>query len=124
MFSNNLWIEDEQHNLEKLKQVAVNSTPSHTVQPQRARSDSGPQQSTATVDEETTTDWTPEIPFENVSATVYVCMYECLFNCSRNTRMFARTYTFDIQVSVHVCCVCYNNTLANNLLCDVIIYSS
>ncbi|GLV37822.1 Adenylyl cyclase 78C [Carabus blaptoides fortunei] len=66
LFSNNLWIDDEQHNLEKLKQVAVNCTPTDAIQPQRTRSDSGPQQSTVTVDEETTTDWTPEIPFENL----------------------------------------------------------
>lgn len=47
------------------------STPaSPPLPPSRERSDSGIQQST--VDEENTTDWTPEIPFENVRVSVRV----------------------------------------------------
>lgn len=70
LFSNKLWIEDEHHNLEKLKQV-VEAT--HQNIPQRNRSDSGPQNSSTTVDEETVTEWIPEIPFENVRRLLKYC---------------------------------------------------
>lgn len=61
LFSNNLWTEDEQ-NTEKSKQT--NNKTGFIDIPNKELS--GTQPSTASVDEETTTDWIPEIPFENV----------------------------------------------------------
>lgn len=64
IFSNKLWPEDDH-----ISQLSSPKTPSSPSSPppalSRDRSDSGIQQST--VEEENTTDWTPEIPFENVS---------------------------------------------------------
>jgi hypothetical protein len=66
IFSNKLWPEDE-HVVSGLSSPKTPTTPaSPPPQASIERSDSGIQQST--VEEENTTDWTPEIPFENVSA--------------------------------------------------------
>lgn len=66
IFSNNkLWPDDEQmSNISSPKSPSTPTSP--PVPPSRERSDSGIQQST--VDEENTTDWIPEIPFENVNS--------------------------------------------------------
>nr|XP_022908202.1 adenylate cyclase type 8-like [Onthophagus taurus] len=64
IFSNKLWPEDDSPSSNSSPK-----SPSPTFQqpsPSRERSDSGIQHST--VDEENTTDWTPEIPFENLQA--------------------------------------------------------
>ncbi|XP_063922796.1 adenylate cyclase type 8-like isoform X4 [Zophobas morio] len=64
IFSNKLWPEDE-HVVSGLSSPKTPSTPaSPPPQASIERSDSGIQQST--VEEENTTDWTPEIPFENL----------------------------------------------------------
>lgn len=63
IFSNKLWPDDE-----NMTALSSPKTPTSPVSPpllaSMERSDSGIQQST--VEEENTTDWTPEIPFENV----------------------------------------------------------
>lgn len=72
LFSNNLWTEEERSSMEKLKQVSNSTKISSTDIPSKETVDSGPQQSSASVEEETTTDWTPEIPFENVMSTNFL----------------------------------------------------
>lgn len=67
IFSNKLW-PDEENIGSGLSSPKTPSTPaSPPPQGSIERSDSGIQQST--VEEENTTDWTPEIPFENVCFT-------------------------------------------------------
>lgn len=64
IFSNKIWPEEEVNS--NISTPKSPQTPSFSSQPpSRERSDSGIQHSG--IEEETTTDWTPEIPFENVS---------------------------------------------------------
>lgn len=65
-----MWTEEEQPTLQldKLKKIVVTAAPTYVTNPQRERSDSGPQASNTTIEEEPIADWTPEIPFENVSS--------------------------------------------------------
>lgn len=66
IFSNKLWPDDEQNS--NSSTPATPSTPASPPPPvDRERSDSGIHQST--IEDENTTDWTPEIPFENVNLT-------------------------------------------------------
>lgn len=59
-----MWPEDETiSNMSSPKSPSTPASPPPILT--RERSDSGIQQST--VDDENTTDWTPEIPFENVT---------------------------------------------------------
>lgn len=67
IFSNKLWPDDEQISCLSSPKTPV-SVPSPPSIITRERSDSGIQQST--VEEENTTDWTPEIPFENLAHTL------------------------------------------------------
>ncbi|KAL3280965.1 hypothetical protein HHI36_004190 [Cryptolaemus montrouzieri] len=67
IFSNKLWPDEEQSGLSS-SATTPSLPPSPPVPPSRERSDSGIQQST--LEEENTTDWTPEIPFENLHHTL------------------------------------------------------
>ncbi|XP_049822606.1 adenylyl cyclase 78C isoform X2 [Aethina tumida] len=63
IFSNKLWDEEHMSGFNSPKTPSTPATPPQP--PSRDRSDSGIQQSA--VDDENTTDWTPEIPFENLN---------------------------------------------------------
>lgn len=82
IFSNKLWPEDEQFS--NMSSPRSPSTPaSPPPPPSRDRSDSGIQQST--VEDENTTDWTPEIPFENVSYLNSPTAFNIFFAASSNS---------------------------------------
>lgn len=70
LLEKNLWTENNHHQLKK--QLSNIKIP-HIELP-KEQIDSGPQPSGGSVEEETTTDWTPEIPFENVIVLIYVLM--------------------------------------------------
>ncbi|KAL1490421.1 hypothetical protein ABEB36_013120 [Hypothenemus hampei] len=76
IFSNKLWPEEETNS--ETSTPKIPKTPSFTSSqpPSRERSDSGIQHSA--IEEETTTDWTPEIPFENLHRSISADLDEAL----------------------------------------------
>ncbi|XP_030767972.1 adenylate cyclase type 8-like isoform X2 [Sitophilus oryzae] len=74
IFSNKLWDEEINSNISTPRSPKTPSFPSQP--PSRERSDSGIQHSV--IDEETTTDWTPEIPFENLHRSISADIDEAL----------------------------------------------
>lgn len=81
IFSNKLWPDDEQ-NSNSSTPVNPSTPATPPPPPSRERSDSGIHHST--VEDENTTDWTPEIPFENVSNWKYfkICIINGILNRS------------------------------------------
>ncbi|XP_019763467.2 adenylate cyclase type 8 isoform X2 [Dendroctonus ponderosae] len=73
IFSNKLWPEEEM-----VSNLSIPKSPSFpsSQPPSRERSDSGIQHSA--IDDETTTDWTPEIPFENLHRSISADLDEAL----------------------------------------------
>ncbi|CAG9767609.1 unnamed protein product [Ceutorhynchus assimilis] len=75
IFSNKLWPEEEINS--NISSPKTPKSPSFYSQPpSRERSDSGIQHSG--IEEETTTDWTPEIPFENLHRSISADLDEAL----------------------------------------------
>ncbi|XP_066141819.1 adenylate cyclase type 8 [Euwallacea fornicatus] len=68
IFSNKLWPEEELGSNTSTPKTPITPSFSSSQPPSRERSDSGIQHSA--IEEETTTDWIPEIPFENLHKSI------------------------------------------------------